>query len=43
MINSKVKSLGGESWDAAMIASANPSMLKAIMEDLLPIYNSLVK
>ena len=42
MINSKIKQLGGTGWDAAMIASASPSTLAAIKEDLLAEYNSLV-
>lgn len=43
LLNNKVRSLGGEAWADSMIASANESTLRAIMDDLLPIYNSLVK
>jgi hypothetical protein len=43
ILNSKVRSLGGEAWADSMIASANESTLRAIMNDLLPIYNSLVQ
>jgi hypothetical protein len=42
MMNSKIKQLGGTGWDADMIASASPSTLAAIKEDLLAEYNSLV-
>lgn len=42
LLNSKVRSLGGEAWDDTTIASANESTLKAIRDDLLPIYNRLV-
>ncbi len=43
MLNSKVRSLGGEAWSDEMIATANDSTLRAIRDDLLPIYNALVK
>ena len=42
ILNSKVRSLGGEAWDDNAIATANESTLRAIREDLLPIYNQLV-
>ena len=42
ILNSKVRKLGGEAWADNAIATANPAMLTAIREDLMPIYNSLV-
>lgn len=43
LINTKVRSLGGEAWDDKTIATANDSTLRAIRDDLLPIYNRLVQ
>lgn len=42
LLNSKVRSLGGEAWNDSTIETANDSTLRAIREDLLPIYNRLV-
>lgn len=43
ILNSKVRSLGGDAWADNTIATANDAMLRSIMDDLLPIYNTLVK
>lgn len=45
MLNRKVRQLGGESaaWADAMIETANDMTLHAIKNDLIDVYNSLVK
>lgn len=43
ILNNKVRSLGGDAWADNTIETANDAMLRSIMDDLLPIYNSLVK
>lgn len=43
ILNSKVRSLGGDAWADNTISTANDAMLRSIMDDLLPIYNTLVK
>ena len=41
-INNVIKSKGGVGWSNDMIASADPVMLRAIKENLIEEYNSLV-
>lgn len=43
ILNRKVRSLGGAAWDDKMIESANDSTLRSISDDLITIYNALVK
>ena len=41
-MNSIIKAKGGIGWSNDMIASADPVMLRAIKENLIEEYNSLV-
>lgn len=38
----KIREMGGTGWDDSWIASANPTMLIAIKNDLIAEYNNLV-